>query len=63
MEEIIEVDGRQYRLSYDQPMTLEQRSQAIEEIRKSSEHKQQVKQLDNITRKGGTVLFAGMIVS
>lgn len=67
MEEIVEIDGRQYRLSYGRPITLEERSQTIENIRRSPEHNAymqqigQLKKLDSV-RKIGT-LSAGMKIS
>lgn len=36
MEEIITIDGRQFRLSYDTPLTAEQREQTIAQIRQQS---------------------------
>lgn len=37
MEEIVTIDGKPYRLTYDQPLTIEQRTQAIENIKKQTE--------------------------
>lgn len=36
MEEIITVDGKQYKLTYDKPLTVEQRTQTIESVRKQT---------------------------
>lgn len=36
MEEIITVDGRQFKLTTDRPLTIEQKAQTIAEIRKSA---------------------------
>lgn len=64
MEEIVTIEGRQYKLSYNQPLTAEQRLQTIEEIRKSNEHNiykgavKTVGQTDNVRQ-----LSAGMSIS
>jgi len=66
MEEIVTVNGRQYKSSYDQQLTAEQKTQVIENIRRS-EHNiygqtNQIAQLENGIKKIGT-LSAGMNIT